>query len=156
MNTRQISIPNITRSGDHRQLLGLRIVIPLPLPDSIADRIAGNVFHSLLRTRLEAAGCTVENSNWGFPFSRSFHTFELARASDRGRALIELCQVATKHCLDGTYWIAWNDDDEGVWRLFDPASGEFPVPSAAEFKREQEDLAAAISAWNKATRNQDG
>jgi hypothetical protein len=130
----------LRRVGEDGELLALRIIIPgtHSSPYGFTERVCSEVFHQLVIERLEKLGCEIGLSNRGFAFNNCLILVELVNRSDRGRALPELLRIVTKLGLLQLSFIAWDDEREGVWRLFHPKTGEFPMPTEQEWTSERE------------------
>jgi hypothetical protein len=144
----------LTGVSEGGSLLGLRIIIPGTAhlsPSGLIEGFCCEVFHQLVIERLEKLGCKIGLSNRGFAFNNCLILVDLVNRSDRGRALPELLRIVTKFGFLQQSFIAWDDEREGVWRLFHPKTGDFPMPTEQElaWERERTELIKDILAkWN--------
>ena len=104
--------------------VGVRLAIPenavlAPL-FPVNNRWASLLLCRLLRMRMEAAGATVKNSDWAFPFNRSLYLFTVAQ-SPSGETLAAVWAEIAAVGLLAWAQIAWHAEGEVDWRLFTPS-----------------------------------
>jgi hypothetical protein len=89
----------------------------------------------LLRNSIVGAGLTVKSSGPAFQLNRSFYLFTVAERP-AGRALAAVQEELAATGLLAWSQIAWHDQDELIWRLYHPKSGNFDKPSQEELEGE--------------------
>ncbi len=116
-------------------VIGVRIL----MPESLAALFffpgtthgGAELLGRLLQAKIEAAGCRVLEASHLLPFHRSLYVFDVPAGSQK-RALEAVS--AELSALKFLEWgqVAWDDPREGIWRLYHPKAGVFPMPSDAE------------------------
>ena len=99
------------------------------------NRWATRLLCRLLRNRIGAAGVTVKDADYAFPFNNSFYLFTVVERP-AGLTLAAVREEIGEVGVSAWAQIAWRDQDELIWRLYYPESGIFAAPSQAEFEAE--------------------
>jgi hypothetical protein len=154
--------PRLPAQGEGNQegpLIGVRLLMPEELArlfcyPGIAHG-ATQIMGRLLQARIEAAGCLVIGMTWSLAFHRSFYTFDLGSRHRLTALEAVRTELSALQLLDWAQ-IAWDDEREGIWRLYYPKNGEFSMPSQEERAAVQAQVAEAMEAVKKLQRLQDG
>lgn len=99
------------------------------------NRIATDLLCRLLVARIAATQCGVRSALPSLQLNRACFLFAL-NSRPIGLALEAIREELSSLQILIFSQIAWHDPDEGIWRMFYPIAGIFPMPSKEEFAAE--------------------